>query len=184
MSTGAEAPKPTLKGKEQLAAERAGEKVKAARWDLDVAAFFFATSMLVIILVFQGIGVEIVAPAAVAGLTMGWLIGQRKGQQQYKRFYNEELRQLQEFSGEKKAETFVPSPLTPRETEVLSYIARGYTNKEIAHMLHIGEQTIKNHVSSILSKLDVNDRTQAVVLAMHNNWVSSQPREPSESTTN
>ena len=62
-------------------------------------------------------------------------------------------------------ETFV-SPLTPRETEILNYIARGNSNKQIAAALSISEQTIKNHITSILRKLDANARTQAVVTAI------------------
>lgn len=56
-------------------------------------------------------------------------------------------------------------PLTPRECEVLVLLADGYTDKEIAKALTIAESTAKNHVSSILSKLDVKNRTQAAKLA-------------------
>ncbi|MBA7694542.1 HTH-type transcriptional regulator MalT [subsurface metagenome] len=75
------------------------------------------------------------------------------------------------------------TPLTPRELEILSYVARGYVNKQVAHKLGISEQTIKNHMSSILRKLDANDRTQAVVLAMHYGWISTQVKPPSEQPT-
>ena len=75
------------------------------------------------------------------------------------------LEQFQDFSWGKGVETFV-SPLTPRETEILNYMAKGYLNKQIAGMLDISEQTIKNHVTSILRKLDANARTQAVITAV------------------
>ncbi|HMO56480.1 MAG TPA: response regulator transcription factor [Roseiflexaceae bacterium] len=65
----------------------------------------------------------------------------------------------------------VYSPLSPRELEVLELIAAGHTNKEIAASLDISNQTVKNHVSSILRKLAVNDRTQAVVYAMRRGWI-------------
>ena len=55
------------------------------------------------------------------------------------------------------------SPLTERETHVLRLIASGYSNREIAMALAISEGTIKNHVSSILAKLGVRDRTRAVL---------------------
>lgn len=58
------------------------------------------------------------------------------------------------------------SPLSPRETEILEYIAQGSANKEIAHTLGICNQTVKNHVTSIMRKLAANDRTHAVVLAL------------------
>ena len=80
---------------ERTAAQRAQDRVKAARWDLDVAVFFFAILATVIILSFQGIGIEITAPAALVGLAMGWLMGWKKGKQAYQRFYIEELSKLE-----------------------------------------------------------------------------------------
>ncbi|PDV99408.1 LuxR C-terminal-related transcriptional regulator [Candidatus Chloroploca asiatica] len=63
------------------------------------------------------------------------------------------------------------SPLSPRELEVIELVAAGHTNREIASRLDISNQTVKNHVSSILRKLAVNDRTQAVVYAMRRGWI-------------
>jgi hypothetical protein len=80
---------------ERRAVQRAQDRAKAARWDLDVAVFFFAVLVIVIILLFQGIGVEVIAPAAIFGLAMGWLMGWKKGRQVYARFYDEELSQLE-----------------------------------------------------------------------------------------
>ncbi len=59
-----------------------------------------------------------------------------------------------------------PETLTERETAVLRLVARGKANKEIARELHIGEQTVKTHVGSILAKLGVNSRTQAALYAV------------------
>jgi len=75
------------------------------------------------------------------------------------------LKQFQDFSWGKGVEAYV-SPLTPRETEILTHMAHGHLNKQIASMLNISEQTIKNHITSILRKLDANARTQAVVTAI------------------
>jgi DNA-binding NarL/FixJ family response regulator len=58
-----------------------------------------------------------------------------------------------------------PDPLTERETEILRLMAGGYSNKEIAGSLGVAEGTVKNHVSNILSKLGVRDRTRAVLKA-------------------
>ncbi|AMW30812.1 MULTISPECIES: response regulator [Arthrospira] len=55
--------------------------------------------------------------------------------------------------------------LTPRELEVLRLIGKGYSNREIAQELFISERTVKNHVSSILSRLNLRDRTQVALLA-------------------
>ncbi len=64
-----------------------------------------------------------------------------------------------------------PDPLTERETEILRLMAGGFSNKEIANSLGVAEGTIKNHVSSILSKLGVRDRTRAVLKAFELNLV-------------
>lgn len=59
-----------------------------------------------------------------------------------------------------------PQTLSPKETEVLRLVASGYSNKEISLALHKSEGTIKNHVSNVLSKLGVRDRTRAVLRAL------------------
>lgn len=66
-------------------------------------------------------------------------------------------------------------PLSKREMEVLGYIVRGLSNKEIACSLHISPQTVKNHITSILRKFGVEDRTQAVVYALRHGWVRLYP---------
>lgn len=65
----------------------------------------------------------------------------------------------------------MPEPLTPRETEVLRLMAGGYSNKEISQALSKSEGTIKNHVSNILAKLGVRDRTRAVLKAIELNAI-------------
>ncbi len=62
--------------------------------------------------------------------------------------------------------TKVTEKLTERETEVLSLMARGLNNMDIAAQLHLSEGTVRNHVSAILNKLEVSDRTQAVIIAI------------------
>ena len=66
-----------------------------------------------------------------------------------------------------------PEALTERETEVLELIARGKTNNQIARELFIGEATVKSHVHSILSKLNVSSRTQAALYAVNTGLVSA-----------
>jgi len=86
------------------------------------------------------------------------------------------LQQFYDLSQEKATAEFI-SPLTPRETEILNYMAQGYLNKQIADVLSVTEQTIKNHVTSILRKLNANARTHAVVIAIKKGLVP-MPGEP------
>lgn len=81
------------------------------------------------------------------------------------------LQQFQELTWRSEAEGLI-APLTPREMEILNYIAQGFLNKQIAAELAISEQTIKNHVTSILRKLNANARTEAVVVALKQGLIS------------
>ncbi len=76
------------------------------------------------------------------------------------------------ISGDELQEGLVP--LSPREMEIIRYITRGLSNKMIAHRLGISHQTVKNHMTSILRKLDVEDRTQAAIYAIRHGWVRLQ----------
>jgi DNA-binding NarL/FixJ family response regulator len=74
--------------------------------------------------------------------------------------------------GNDSSEAF--APLSPREMEILQYVTRGQSNKEIAVSLGISHQTVKNHMTAILHKLHVEDRTQAAVYALRRGWVRLQ----------
>ncbi|MGI8314761.1 response regulator [Halobacillus mangrovi] len=82
---------------------------------------------------------------------------------------------LTQMTGEKEKQSDSPSvfKLTKREKEVLYQITLGKSNKEISADLYISEKTVKTHVSSILSKLGLHDRTQAAIYAMKNNMFQS-----------
>jgi len=69
------------------------------------------------------------------------------------------------------------APLSPREMEILQHIARGQSNKEVAYELGISRQTVKNHMTSILRKLAVNDRTQAALYAVKRGWIRLHDEE-------
>lgn len=92
----AEAAKQVREEIKQQAARKAAARARVARWDLDVAVFLFAVLIIVIILLFQGIGLEVVAPIALFGLVMVWLVGWRRGRQLYDGFYKEELAKLEQ----------------------------------------------------------------------------------------
>lgn len=73
------------------------------------------------------------------------------------------------------------TPLSPREMEILELVTRGASNKEIAHRLTISEQTVKNHMTAVLRKLNVDDRTQAAVYALRHGWVRLESAVPPSS---
>jgi DNA-binding NarL/FixJ family response regulator len=75
-------------------------------------------------------------------------------------------RRLPASVAQKLAEHMADEPISPRELEVLSLMAGGKRNKEISSELSIAEDTVKMHVRNILSKLQVNDRTEAVTVAL------------------
>jgi DNA-binding NarL/FixJ family response regulator len=77
-----------------------------------------------------------------------------------------QFQELPDFPLVSKEDEPLVSPLTPREIQILNCIAQGNPNRDIAHNFCISEQTVKNHITSILRKLVANDRTHAVVLAL------------------
>jgi len=155
---------------QRAAMQTARDRANVARWDLNIAIFLFAILIIIMILLSLGMGINVVAPLAIFGLATVWLVGWRRGRQLYQRFYTEELSNL-EPKPEKEAAAFT-GPLTSREIEILNHVAQGYLNKQIAIELGISEATIKTHVSSILTKLNANDRTEAVVVAIKKGLIS------------
>jgi DNA-binding NarL/FixJ family response regulator len=92
--------------------------------------------------------------AAIHALSQGLIVGERS-----LLFASEE-------------ETLVNSPLTNRETEVLNLLSKGLANKQIAIALGISEHTVKFHVSSIYTKLNVTNRTEAVHEGLRGGWIA------------
>ncbi len=84
------------------------------------------------------------------------------------------LREFQDMASMGRTLEDITTPLTPKEVQILTHIAEGNSNKRIANILGISEQTIKNHVSAILRKLNANDRAHAVFIAIRNGLISIQ----------
>ena len=82
------------------------------------------------------------------------------------------LEQFRAATSSELAPSSAFAPLTDRELEILRKVSDGLTNAEIGYALGISAQTVKNHVTSILRKLAVNDRTQAVVMALRRGWLT------------
>ena len=82
------------------------------------------------------------------------------------------LRQFQDSVLLGKTMESITAPLTNRETQVLKHIADGNSNKQIAQILDTSEQTVKNQVSSILRKLNANDRAHAIVMGIRRGLIS------------
>jgi DNA-binding NarL/FixJ family response regulator len=83
------------------------------------------------------------------------------------------LRILQEFPVNKRSNSEQP-PLTAREREILGWVAQGMTNREIAGVLHISDQTVKNHLKNILQKLHLENRVQLTRYALEQGWIDSR----------
>lgn len=71
-----------------------------------------------------------------------------------------------------------PMPLSPREMEILRCVSRGMSNKAIALELGISHQTVRNHMTSIIHKLNVRGRTEAAIYALKRGWVRAQDYHP------
>ena len=90
----AEVSEQTIYDIKRWAARKARERARIARWDLDAAVFLFVILIIVIVLLFENISIEIVAPVAIFGLVTVWLMGWRRGRKLYAGFYEEELAKL------------------------------------------------------------------------------------------
>lgn len=158
---------------EKLAARRATQQAETAKWNVNTVIIAYTVLAATILLRLEGVSILIVAPLTIFGLLIIWFTAWRRGKRLYKVFYEEELSQFKELPRREKVEAVQPAPLSLREMEILDCIARGYANKQIAAKLNISTNTVRIHVSSILRKLNVNDRTQAAMLAIQNGWISS-----------
>jgi DNA-binding NarL/FixJ family response regulator len=85
--------------------------------------------------------------------------------------YPAKLRELVARYGSRGRDLIADAGLSSREAEVLRQLAQGHNNQEIASLMHLGVETVKTHISSILAKLNVRDRTQAVIVAYESGFV-------------
>jgi DNA-binding NarL/FixJ family response regulator len=112
--------------------------------------------------------------AIIHDATQGYynVTGERMDEDALNHWINVNVEAIAGGYGTDSNEHFVP--LSPREMEILQFVTHGLSNKEIATRLRISQQTVKNHMTSILKKLNVQDRTQAAVTALRHGWVRLQ----------
>jgi len=169
-------------GIQRILRERSRERAAPLRWSIQSVVLSYSVLAAVIIMSLQGVNLFITALTAVLGLGLVWLSSWLRIKKFENTFYQEEVDNYAKLaSGESshgstgtaanKPTTSVESPLTSRETAVLEQMAKGKSSKQIAHALQISPQTVKNHISHIFSKLDVTDRTSAVLLALRRGWI-------------
>jgi ATP/maltotriose-dependent transcriptional regulator MalT len=135
--------------------------------------------MITVLLAIGGASMAIVASVAVLGLVVIWMFSRTQAKRIEESFLRDEMRTYADLLSRQPSDPSVTStststsesPLTDRECEVLRRIASGNTNKQIASALNISEQTVKNHISHIFTKMDVADRTSAVLMAMRRGWI-------------
>ncbi len=162
----------------------AKRKGQALTWNRNVllAAYAVLTATVVVALHVQNAWV--IAPAAVLGLIMIWAFNGLQSKRLQAQSLEEEIRDYDRlaFASSTAIESPEPasppvpsveSPLSCREVEVLRQIATGKSNKQAALDLYISEQTVKNHIKHIFTKLEVGDRSSAILLGVRNGWIDA-----------
>jgi DNA-binding CsgD family transcriptional regulator len=154
-----------------LLRQRAAERASSRRWNQYSLLVISAVLIAVIILQARQISLYVTGGVALAGLCIFWFFTFVQGRRLEQKLYEQETADYQNLSsggltppaaGARGGE----SPLSTRELEVLRCIVQGCTNKEIARKMYISEQTAKNHITHILKKMNVTDRTAAAVMAL------------------
>jgi DNA-binding NarL/FixJ family response regulator len=158
----------------KIANQRANQQVASVKWNLNILILAYSILTIVILLRLEGVAMEIVSSIAIVGLFAVWCTVRIREKKIYNDLFNEELNKLTELYERNKLEVLTSSVLSQRELEIISYAANGYTNKEIAVKLKISINTVKNHFSFVIRKLNVRDRTQVILLSINKGWVSSQ----------
>jgi fatty acid desaturase len=101
-----------VQSEEQQVAKRANEKALSARWNVNIVIFANAVFVAVVLMGIEGVAVEILAPVAVFGLSMIWLVSWLRWRRLYHQFYEEELSQIDEVTWVEKKQKPIESPLS------------------------------------------------------------------------
>jgi DNA-binding CsgD family transcriptional regulator len=153
----------------------AADKASVQRWDGQSLIIPFATLIAVLVLQWENVHILIVCAVAVVGLSSFWVVNSLRTRRIKEQIYQKELDDYRKLlASPAPAPASIPrveAVLSPRELEILTLVAEGYMNKEISRTLGISQATVRNHVSRILRKLEVHDRTAAVMVALNNHWI-------------
>ncbi len=162
--------------------QRAKKKGRALIWNRNslLASYAVLTATIVVALRVQN--ELVIAPTAVLGLVLIWAFNSLQARKAEADNLEDEIDDYEQLLSKfrKVPEQAAPalpdvpamvSPLSGREVEVLNEIASGKSNKQAAVDLYISEQTVKNHIKHIFTKLEVGDRTSAILLAVRNGWI-------------
>jgi|WetSurMetagenome_2_1015567.scaffolds.fasta_scaffold71905_2 DNA-binding CsgD family transcriptional regulator len=165
--------------------QKAKDRATPLRWNTNILILVSVNLMTTILLTLWGVSLVITGIVAIAGLLLVWGLSVRQEKRLANKFFQQELQELKDLDtapatpspknnsvGITTAPTPPEMPITQRELEIMAQMASGKVNKEIATALNISAMTVKNHISHILEKLDVNDRTSAVLLAVRNGWIT------------
>ncbi len=163
---------------------RARRKGQALTWNRNTLLATYAVLTATIVLALRVHNELVIAPASVLGLVFIWAFNYLQVKKLHAENLEEEVRDYERLLSSRptaperddtlvRPVTPVKSPLSEREAEVLSEIATGKSNKQAALDLYISEQTVKNHIKHIFTKLDVGDRTSAILLGVRNGWIDS-----------
>jgi len=167
---------------QQLLRQKARDRAAPLRWNIYSIILSYSTLAAVIVMSLKDVNLLFTSLIVVLGLGLVVLNSRLRIKKLEERFYQEEVSNYAKLTSAESSEESTEagannlvrsgeSPLTSREIAVLEQIAKGKSNKEIADALVITSQTVKNHITHIFLKLDVSDRTSAVLIALRHGWI-------------
>ncbi len=164
---------------QNLLQKMARDRAASQKYNIQALILIYGVLVGVVLLGVYGTNILVVGSAAILGFLVFWVFTWWRGKRLEKRLYEEEVQYYKDMvaaqpepsRGETPATEDVP--LSARELEILTLIAKGNMNKEIARILGLSTHTVRNYTVKILRKLDVDDRTSAAVLAISRGWIDN-----------
>lgn len=163
---------------------RAKRKGQALTWNTNVLLATYAVLTANLVVALRVHNALVIATVGVLGLIMIWAFNAHQAKRLRAESLDEEIRDYNRLAStsapaiespgpDSPVVPSVKSPLSGREAEVLREIATGKSNRQAALDLYISEQTVKNHVKHIFTKLEVGDRSAAILLGVRNGWIDA-----------